>query len=109
MNVNPCPFSEDFDRYLVPDSIIDFLNANSVLLSVRNRQFKKNFEEGAVWIKSNEVLDLIHGIKAVMALSKEDRANIIKKANSDANKLYSMEVINHRIIRFLRQFIKQKE
>ena len=108
-NVNPCPYSEDFDRYLVPDSLVDFLNSSSVLISVRNRHFKKNFEEDAIWIKSNEVLDLLHGIKAVLAMSKEDRDNMIKKANSDANKLYSMEVINHRVIRFLRQFIKQKE
>ena len=108
-NVNPCPYSEDFDRYLVPDSLVDFLNSRSVLISVRNRHFKKNFEEDAIWIKSNEVLDLLHGIKAVLNMKKEDRENMIKKANIDANKLYSMEVINHRMIRFLKQFIKQKE
>ena len=109
INVNPCPFTEDYDRYLVPDSLVDFLSASSVLLSVRNRTFKKNFEEDAIWLKSNEVLELIHGIKAALNLNKQDRENMIKKANSDANKSYSMEIINPRIIRFLKQFLKQKE
>lgn len=109
MNVNPCPYSEDFDRYLVPDSLVDYLNSSSILISVRNRHFKNNFEEDAIWIKSNEVLDLLHGIKAVLNMKEEDKTAMIKKANLDANKLYSMEVINHRVIRFLRQFIKQKE
>ena len=109
MNVNPCPYSEDFDRYLVPDSLVDYLNSSSILISVRNRHFKNNFEEDAIWIKSNEVLDLLHGIKAVLNMKEEDKTAMIKKANLDDNKLYSMEVINHRVIRFLRQFIKQKE
>ena len=109
INVNPCPYSEDFDRYVVPDSLVDYLNSPTILVSVRNRQFKKNFEDGAIWIKSNEVLDLIHGIKAALNMSDENKNNMIKKANTDANKLYSMEVTNHRIIRFLKQFIKQKE
>ena len=34
---------------------------------------------------------------------------MIKKANADANKLYSMSVINKRTILFLKQFLKQKE
>lgn len=109
INVNPCPYSEDFDRYVVPESMVDYLNSPTVLVSVRNRQFKKNFEEDAIWIKSNEVLDLLHGIKAALNMREEDKNNMIKKANMDANKLYSMDVTNHRVIRFLKQFIKQKE
>lgn len=109
INVNPCPYSEDFDRYVVPDSIVDYLSAPTILVSVRNRQFKNNFEEDAIWIKSNEVLDLLHGIKAALNMKEEDKNNMIKKANSDASKLYSMTAVNHRIIRFLKQFIKQKE
>ena len=109
INVNPCPYSEDFDRYVVPESMVDYLSSPTVLVSVRNRQFKKNFEEDAIWIKSNEVLDLLHGIKAALNMREEDKNNMIKKANIDANKLYSMEVTNHRVIRFLKQFIKQKE
>ena len=109
INVNPCPYSEDFDRYVIPETMVDYLSAPTILVSVRNRQFKKNFEDGAIWIKSNEVLDLLHGIKAALNMKQEDKNNKIKKANMDASKLYSMEVINHRIIRFLKQFIKQKE
>ncbi len=109
VNINPYPYSEDFDRYVVPDSLVDYLAAPSILVSVRNRQFKPNFEEDAVWIKSNEVLDLLHGIKAAINMKEEDKNNMIKKANADASKQFSMLAVNHRIIRFLKQFIKQKE
>ena len=53
--------------------------------------------------------NLLEGIKAGLSLSKENRAEMIKKANADANKLYSMSVINKRTILFLKQFLKQKE
>ena len=109
LNVNPCPYSEDYDRYYIPDNLVDYLNANAVLVSVRNRQFKKYFENDAIWIKSNETYELLKGIKAGLALSKEERENMIKKANFDSNKLYSMSMINRRTILFLKQFLRQKD
>ena len=109
LNINPCPYSEDYDRYLIPDSLVDYFNANAVTVSVRNRNFKKYFESDAIWIKSNETYDLLKGIKAGLALSKDERNAMIKKANADATKLYSMAMINRRTILFLKQFLKQKE
>ena len=109
LNVNPCPYSEDYDRYLIPDNLVDYLSANSILVSVRNRNFKKYFENDAIWIKSNETYDLLKGMKAALALSKEDRSALIKKANMDAKKLYSMAMTNRRTILFLKQFVKQKD
>ena len=109
LNINPCPYSEDFDRYFIPDNLVDYFNANAVMVSVRNRQFKKYFEQDAIWIQSNEVYDLLKGIKAGLNLSKEERANMIKKANIDSSKLYSMAMINRRTILFLKQFLKQKD
>ena len=109
LNVNPCPYSEDFDRYLIPDNIVNYLNADSVLVSVRNRHFKKYFDNDAIWIKSNEIYDLLKGLKAALNMSNDKRSELIKKANVDANKLYSMQMINRRIILFLKQFLKQKD
>ena len=109
LNINPCPYSEDFDRYFIPDNLVDYFNANAVVVSVRNRQFKKYFEQDAIWIQSNEVYDLLKGIKAGLNLTKEERANMIKKANIDSSKLYSMAMINRRTILFLKQFLKQKD
>ena len=114
LNVNPLPFSEDTDRYFVPANLVDYFNSNSIVLSVRNRRFKKYFESDAIWVESEEttqelINNLLKGIKAGLSLSKENRAEMIKKANTDANKLYSMSVINKRTILFLKQFLKQKE
>lgn len=109
LNINPMPYSEDFDRYFIPDNMVDYFGANSVVLSIKNRNFKKEFEDDAIWINSNSMVDLVAGLKTTLDLSKEERLAMIKKANADANKLYSMEAINHRLILFLKQFLKQKE
>lgn len=109
LNVNPLPFTEDFDRYYVPANLVDFFNSNSIVVSVRNRQFMKSFKDDAIWVEDCEIYDLLKGLKAGLSLTKENRADMIKKANADVNKLYSMSVINRRTILFLKQFLKQKE
>ena len=109
LNVNPLPFTEDFDRYYVPANLVDYFNSNSIVVSVRNRQFMKSFKDDAIWVEDCEIYDLLKGLKAGLSLTKENRADIIKKANADVNKLYSMSVINRRTILFLKQFLKQKE
>lgn len=109
LNVNPLPFTEDFDRYYVPANLVDYFNSNSIVVSVRNRQFMKSFKDDAIWVEDCEIYDLLKGLKAGLALSKENRADMIKKANADVNKLYSMSVINRKTILFLKQFLKQKE
>ena len=109
LNVNPLPFTEDFDRYYVPANLVDYFNSNSIVVSVRNRQFMKSFKDDAIWVEDCEIYDLLKGLKAGLSLTKENRADMIKKANTDVNKLYSMSVINRRTILFLKQFLKQKE
>ena len=109
LNVNPLPFTEDFDRYYVPANLVDYFNSSSIVVSVRNRQFMKSFKDDAIWVEDCEIYDLLKGLKAGLSLSKENRAEMIKKANADVNKLYSMSVINRRTILFLKQFLKQKE
>jgi glycosyltransferase involved in cell wall biosynthesis len=109
LNVNPLPFTEDFDRYYVPANLVDYFNSNSIVVSVRNRQFMKSFNDDAIWVEDCEIYDLLKGLKAGLSLTKENRADMIKKANADVNKLYSMSVVNRRTILFLKQFLKQKE
>lgn len=109
LNVNPLPFTEDFDRYYVPTNLVDCFNSNSIVVSVRNRQFMKSFKNDAIWVEDCEIYDLLKGLKAGLSLTKENRADMIKKANADVNKLYSMSVINRRTILFLKQFLKQKD
>lgn len=109
ININPRPYSEDFDRYMIPDDLVDYLGSSSITLSVKNRHFRKSFENDVIWIDSNDVEDLVNGLKKALSLTKENRNSMIKKANADAEKLYSMNTINRRIFLFLKQFLKQKE
>ena len=69
----------------------------------------KSFKDDAIWVEDCEIYDLLKGLKAGLSLNKENRVDMIKKANADVNKLYSMSVINRRTILFLKQFLKQKE
>ena len=94
---------------MIPDHLVDYLGSNSITLSVKNRHFRKSFENDVIWIDSNEVEDLVNGLKKALALTKENRNSMIKKANADAEKLYSMNTINRRIFLFLKQFLKQNE
>lgn len=109
LNINPRPYSEDYDRYLIPSDVLDYLNSNSLTISVRNSKLEPYFKDDAIWLNSNEKEDLINGIKQGLEMNEETRKNIIKKANLDVNKLFSMSAINHKVILFLKQFLKQKD
>ena len=108
-NISPRPYSEDFDRYLIPNHLIDYLGAKSVTISVRNSKLQPIFGESAIWIDGSEKDDLIAGIKKVLNMDQTDRAAMIKKANSEANRQYSMGVVNRKLVLFLKQFLKQKD
>lgn len=108
-NINPRPYSEDYDRYLIPLNVIDYLNSDSLTVSVRNTRLKPLFEDDAIWIDSNEKDDLVNAINKVLEMNNQDKKAIIKKANMDVIKLYSMSAINRKVILFLKQFLKQKE
>ena len=109
LNVCPRPYSEDYDRYLIPDNIIDYLATPVLLVSVKNNRLNKYFENDVIWLNSNNPEELAKGINKGLKMSQEEKNNMIKKANIDVNKLYAMNVINRKIILFLRQFLKQKD
>ena len=109
VNINARPYSEDYDRYLIPGNIIDYLASQSITVSVKNNRLNKAFEESVIWIESNDPQDIIDGLNKALALSNDERQTLIKKSNAEANKLYAMSVINRKVILFLKQFLRQKD
>ena len=108
-NINSRPYSEDFDRYLIPYNTLDYLNSKSLTVSVRNNILLKTFKDDALWLELGEKEELINVMNKALKMSEKEKEEIIKKANNDANKLYSMSVVNHKLILFLKQFLKQRE
>ena len=108
-NINPRPYSEDYDRYLIPSNVIDYLGSDSLTVSVKNSRLRPYFENDAIWLDSNDKEDLIKGMNQVLNMGDDKKKTIIKKANVNVNKLYSMPAINRKVILFLKQFLKQRE
>jgi glycosyltransferase involved in cell wall biosynthesis len=109
MNVNPCPYTEDFDRYLIPVNMLDYLASNTITVSVKNNKLQKYFDEDCIWVNSSDEEDLVNGMKKALEMKREEKNKITKKAVIDMNKTYSMPIVNKKIILFLKQFLKQKD
>ena len=109
MNVNPCPYTEDFDRYLIPVNMLDYLASNTITVSVKNNRLQKYFDEDCIWVNSSDEEDLVSGMKKALDMKKDEKNRIVKKATMDMNKNYSMAIVNKKIILFLKQFLKQKD
>jgi len=109
MNVNPCPYTEDFDRYLIPVNMLDYLASNTITVSVKNNRLQKYFDEDCIWVNSSDEEDLVNGMKKALDMKKDEKNRIVKKAMMDMNKNYSMAIVNKKIILFLKQFLKQKD
>ena len=108
-NINSRPYSEDFDRYLIPYNTLDYLNSNSLTVSVRNKILKNVFKNDALWLELGEKEELIEVMNKALSMSEKEKDEYVKRANADANKLYSMSVVNRKLILFLKQFIKQRD
>ena len=108
-NINSRPYTEDFDRYLIPYNTLDYLNSKSLTVSVRNNILKRVFKDDALWLELGEKEELMEVMKKALSMNEQEKNEIIKKANADANKLYSMSVVNRKLILFLKQFLKQRE
>ena len=108
-NINSRPYSEDYDRYLIPYNTLDYLNSKSLTVSVRNNILQKVFKDDALWLELGEKEELIEVMNKALIMSEKEKNEYVKKANADANKLYSMSVVNHKLILFLKQFIKQRD
>ncbi len=109
VNINPRPYTEDYDRYLIPVNMIDYLGSNAITVSVKNKKLQQYFENDCIWVSSSDEVDLVNGLNKALKMKKDEREQMIKSANTDVNKLYSMTAVNRRTILFLKQFLKQKE
>ena len=108
-NMNSRPYSEEYDRYLITYNTLDYLNSKSLTVSVRNKILLKTFKDDALWLELGEKEELIEVMNKALNMSDKKKDEMIKKANADAQKLYSMSVVNHKLILFLKQFLKQRE
>ena len=83
-NINPRPYSEDYDRYLIPWNVLDYLNSNSLTVSVRNSKLKNYFEEDYVifdkYRNQERRADLKDYIDAIEELKKPSWFDAAKKA-----------------------------
>lgn len=109
LNVSPRPYSEDYDRYLIPYHVLDYLDSKALTISVRNTRLQKYFEDDAIWVNSNDKESIANAISQALNMNNDKKEEMIKKANADVSKLYSMSAINRKTIIFLKQFLKQKE
>ena len=103
-NINPRPYSEDFDRYSIPSKTIEYLASGSPTISVKNTKLMKFFKEEAIWARSSEPEDLCACLNLVLSLNKEERKTLGKNAKEKALSLFSLKATNTRINNFLEGF-----
>lgn len=103
-NINPRPFSEDFDRYSIPSKTIEYLASGKPTISVKNTKLMKHFKEDAIWAKSSDVDDLYNALKTVLSLNKEERKQLGLLAKEKAFNLYSLKTTNQKLNNFLESF-----
>lgn len=107
VNVNPRPFSEDFDRYSIPSKTIEYLSSGAPTVSVRNTKLEKNFKDEIIWAKSSDANDLAEALKVALKLTKEERAELSKRQKDKVSEFYSLTSVNKKLDEFLSQFLKQ--
>lgn len=108
VNIDPRPYSEDLDRFSIPDNLIEYLDSGVITISVKNSRIKKHFQESVIWSKSGETPYLYESITKVLSLTDEERENIGKSAKEKTQELYSQKNIADLVNKFLNDIAKQK-
>ena len=106
INIDPRPYSEDLDRFSIPDNIVEYLDSGAVTISVKNSKIKKHFSENIMWSKSGETPYLYESITKVLSLTDEERQNIGESAHQKAQELYSSKKIADSINKFIDDLVK---
>ena len=106
INIDPRPYSEDLDRFSIPDNLVEYLDSGVTTISVKNSRIKKHFPENVIWSKSGETPYLYECITKVLSLTDEERENIGKSAKQKAQELYSQQKIADSINKFLKEIVK---
>ena len=106
INIDPRPYSEDLDRFSIPDNLVEYLDSGVTTISVKNSRIKKHFPENVIWSKSGETPYLYDCITKVLSFTDEERENIGKSAKQKAQELYSQQKIADSINKFLKEIVK---
>lgn len=106
-NINPCPYSEDLDRYSLPSRVFNYLNSGSITISSKNSKLYKLFTDEIIWAKNGSVDDIIKAFNKVKAIDKEARDNLSKSAKEKVDSGFSLTAVNKKIDGFLYLFSKK--
>lgn len=104
-NINPRPYSEDFDRFSVPSKTIEYFSSGRPTISVKNTKLQKEFSELAIWSKSSNKDDLLVAMNRVLELTDKEQKELGKKAKEKALQLYSISTIGNALTKFLESFL----
>lgn len=105
-NINPRPFTQDFDRLSIPSKTLEYLASGSVTISVRNTELEKRFKDCAIWANSGSSDDLLFAINKALSMSDAERKNMAINAKNTANSLYSIKKIGEMLTDFLLNFVQ---
>ena len=107
--VNPRPYSEDLDRFSIPNKVIEYLTSENIIVSVKNSKIMKSFEDDIIWIDSAYKNDLLSGLRYALSLSYEQRKAIATRGKEKVLEMYSKKTVCLKINEFLEQFINKSK
>ncbi len=99
--INPRPFNADLDRYSIPSKTIEYFNSGRITISGRSSKLQKNFFNEAIWLKESTKDEIRNALNKVVSMDEKERNEIALSAQNKAQKLYSFDVINKKILDFL--------
>ena len=100
-NINPRPYSEEFDQYSIPSKTIEYLSSSSVTISLYNSILYPLFENEMIWAKDNEIKTLEDCLNKALTMNETERKDMINNAKNKAKSRYSLKIINEKIDLFL--------
>ena len=107
MSIEPRQYSEDLDRFLIPNKVLEYMNSGTIAVSVKNSKLKKHFENEVIWSKDGNVASLYESMMKVLNFTEEERKTIIENAKTKVKELYSQKVVAKNINNFLNSIDKK--
>ena len=106
-NINPRPYNEDLDRYSIPSKVLEYLNSNVPVISVKNSKLYKVFSNDIIWAKSSSKEDLIEAFMKLDSLKSPDKKILAENAKKDVNHYFSIDATSEKLKGFLYLFSKR--
>ena len=104
-NINPRPYTKDFDKYCIPSKLLEYANSSALTISTYHSRLYKIFGSSIYWCKDNET-DLLLTLEKVNALDELTKKKKILKANVIANKNFGLNSISEKIRKFIKNIAK---